>query len=335
MGKEKDKIFVERVDVDTLTDFKPTYVKCIESGSITEFVCLSKSPSPFPVVKIDRDHYVLLETGEVFDYEHSENKSQNLQAVRRTISNLRGIINANCIDEEKMRWVTLTYAENMTDTERLYNDFEKFWKRFCYWCKKQNISKPEYIAVAEPQGRGAWHMHLILLFVDKAPYIANNEVLAPLWGQGFTKIKAVHGCDNIGAYFSAYLADMPLEDFQKSDIAHNGSNIYEVKECAVSDDGTEGKTKAFVKGARLHFYPSGMNIYRCSRGILRPTVTTMDNNEYQKKKASAGTLTFSHACNVVSRSSVVYSSDCSDSDNIKNTILHEYYNTKRTTSQSE
>lgn len=335
MEKTKDKIFVERVDVHTLTDFKPSYVKCIKSGNITEFVCLSKSPAPFPVVKIDKDHYVLLETGEVFDYEHSDNKSQNLQAVRRTISNLRGIINANCIDEEKMRWVTLTYAENMTDTERLYNDFKNFWKRFCYWCKKQHIAKPEYIAVAEPQERGAWHMHLILLFREKAPYIANNEVLAPLWGQGFTKIKAVHGCDNIGAYFSAYLADMPLEDFQKSDIAHNG-NIYEVKECAVSDDGTEGKTKAFVKGARLHFYPSGMNIYRCSRGIVYPTVTTMDNNEYQKKKASAGTLTFSHACNVVSRSSVVvYAADCSHSDDIKNTILHEYYNTKRTASQLE
>ena len=197
MKSEKEKISVERVNVQTLTDFKPSYVKCVEAGNITEFVCLAKSPAPFPVVKIDKDHYALLGTGEIFEYEHSENKSQNLQAVRRTLANLRGLINANCIDEDKMRWVTLTYAENMTDTERLYNDFKNFWKRFCYWCKKQKIAKPEYIAVAEPQGRGAWHMHLVLLFSGKAPYIANNEVLAPLWGQGFTKIKAVHGCDNI------------------------------------------------------------------------------------------------------------------------------------------
>ena len=324
--KEKEKIEVHRVDVP-LSGFKPSYVKCVEAGNITEFVCLAKSPSPFPVVKIDKDHYASIETGEIFDYEHAENKSQNLQAVRRTLANLRGIINANCVDEEKMRWVTLTYAENMTDTERLYKDFEKFWKRFCYWCKKEQISKPEYIAVAEPQGRGAWHMHLVLIFADKAPYIANNEVLAPLWGHGFTKIKAVHGCDNIGAYFSAYLADMPIEDFQKCDILKG--EIFDVKECSVSDDGTEGgKTKAFVKGARLRFYPSGMNIYRCSRGIIKPTVTTMSNSEYQKKKASAGTLTFSHACMVVSASG-------SSSPEVENTILHEYYNTKRTPSQSE
>ena len=160
-------------------------------------------------------------------------------------------------------------------------------------------------------------MHLVLIFAEKAPYIANNEVLAPLWEQGFTKIKAVHGCDNIGAYFSAYLADMPLEDFQKSDIPKG--EIFDIKECSVSENGTEGKTKAFVKGARLHFYPSGMNIYRCSRGIKQPTVTTMSTEEYQKKKASVGALTFSHACSVVSSS---------DSE-VVNTILHEYYNLKR------
>ena len=325
MQKKKKKIEVHPLDVKALTGFNPAFVKCVEAGNITEFVCLAKSPAPFPVVKIDKDHYAMLDTGEIFEYEHSDNKSQNLQSVRRTLANLRGIINANCIDEEKMRWVTLTYAENMTDTERLYSDFKRFWMRFCRWCKKQKISKPEYIAVAEPQGRGAWHMHLVLIFADKAPYIANNEVLAPLWEQGFTKIKAVHGCDNIGAYFSAYLADMPLEDFQKIDIPKG--EIFDIKESSVSENGTEGKTKAFVKGARLHFYPSGMNIYRCSRGIKQPTVTTLTNSEYKKKKASVGALTFSHACMVVSASG-------SALPEVENTILHEYYNTKRTTSQS-
>lgn len=306
--------------------FKPAYVKCVEAGNVVEFVCMQKYPAPVPVVRLDNDHYVNLDTGEVLEYNHAENKSDSLQAVRRTLATLRGIINANCTDDEKMRWVTLTYAENMTDSERLYNDFKNFWKRFCYWCKKQKITKPEYIAVAEPQGRGAWHLHLILLFSEKAPYIENNEVLAPLWGQGFTKIKAVHGCDNIGAYFSAYLADMPLEDFQKSDIPK--VEIFDVKECSVSDEGSEGKTKAFVKGARLHLYPSGMNIYRCSRGVRQPTITKMSNSEYQKKKASAGTLTFSHT-------SLVISSGSGEKSEVENTILHEYYNKKRVSSQTK
>ena len=335
---EEQKIKIERIDPATLTEFKPNYVKCIECGNITEFVCLSHSPAPFPVVKIDKDHYALLDTGEVFEYDHSENKSECYNSVRRTLSRLRAIINANCVDENKMRWVTLTYAENMTDSKQLYKDFEKFCKRFAYWCKKNGIDKPEYIAVAEPQGRGAWHMHIVWIFSNTAPFIANNEVLEPLWGHGFTSIKAVHGCDNIGAYFSAYLADMPLEDFQKAEI--KGS--YPIKYVEMGDaekkaqEGTEGKRKAFVKGARLTLYPTGMNIYRCSRGIVPPVVTTISSDEYEKKKASAGTLTFSHACNVVSDSAVASDDSVlnpAPDSLIKNTILHEYYNIKRRKNQ--
>ena len=338
---EEQKIKIERIDPATLTEFKPNYVKCIECGNITEFVCLSYSPAPFPVVKIDKDHYAMLDTGEVFEYDHSENKSECYNSVRRTLARLRAIINANCVDENKMRWVTLTYAENMTDDKVLYDDFRKFTQRFNYWCKKNGIDKPEYIAVAEPQGRGAWHMHVVWIFPNTAPFIANNEVLEPFWGHGFTKIKSVHGVDNIGAYFSAYLADMPLEDFKKAEIGGK----YPIKYIDMSEgeetkqEGTEDKRKAFVKGARLTLYPAGMNIYRCSRGILQPTVTTMSNAQYEKKKASAGTLTFSHACNVVSDSvvasdiAVLDTAVTSDDGNIKNTILHEYYNKKRRKNQ--
>ena len=335
---EEQKIKIERVDPSTLENFRPMYVKCIESGNITEFVCLSHSPAPFPVVRIDQDHYAVLDTGEVFEYNHAENKSECYESVRKTLARLRAIINANCVDENKMRWLTLTYAENMTDNKRLYEDFKNFVKRFNYWCKQNAIDKPEYIAVAEPKGRGAWHMHVVQIYPKKAPYIANNEVLEPLWGHGFTSIKAVHGCDNIGAYFSAYLADMPLEDFQKAEI--KGS--YPIKYVEMGDaekkaqEGTEGKRKAFVKGARLTLYPTGMNIYRCSRGIVPPVVTTISSDEYEKKKASAGTLTFSHACNVVSDSAVASDDSVlnpAPDSLIKNTILHEYYNIKRRKNQ--
>ena len=317
-----DKAFaIERVDPATLKNFKPNFIKCTESGNITEFVLLARSPLPFPIKRIDKDYYMIIgdDSGEVFEYKHAENKAGSITSVRRTLANLRAIINANCVDENKMRWVTLTYAENMTDRSRLYDDFNSFWKRFKRWCKKNNIAAPEYIAVAEPQGRGAWHMHIIWLFPDKAPYIANNEVLEPLWGHGFTKIKAVHGVDNIGAYFSAYLADIPLDEFQRE---QGDDSDYPVKYNEVSDDDTgETTKKAFVKGARLRFYPSEMNIYRCSRGVKMPVVSKMSRTEYEKKKASSGKLTFSHACNVVAVGDSV-----SADERVRNTICHEYYN---------
>ena len=322
-----EQISIEKIDAKRLEGFKAPYVKCIQAGNKTEFICLAKSPKPFPVRKLNKDSYVRVDTGEVFEYKHIKNRSQSIQSVRKSITNLRRLINTNCKDVEKVRFATLTYAENMTDSGRLYRDFKNFWGRFCYWCKKKNIAKPEYIAVAEPQGRGAWHMHVIIIFKEAAPFIDNDTEFAPLWGHGFTTFREIKNCDNLGAYFCAEVTDMPLEDFQQSDIAHNG-NIFEVKERGGSKEGTGGKTKKkFVKGARLYLYPPGMNLYRCSRGVLKPTVTKMSNSEYQKKKASAGTLTFASAYNIVS--------DNGDKSEIINTISHEYYNKKPQKSQSK
>ena len=69
-----------------------------------------------------------------------------------------------------------------------------------------------------------------------------------MWGQGFTKMKRLKSSDNVAAYLTAYL-----------------SNV------AVDVEGADGKKeKRIVKGARLHYYPSGTNIYRRSRGIKNP-----------------------------------------------------------------
>ena len=222
-------------------------------------------------------------------------------------------------EAEKARWVTLTYAENMTDTKRLYEDFRRFWMRFVYWCKSQGYDKPEYITVQEPQGRGAWHIHAFFIWPERAPYIANDEVLAKLWGNGFTKCKALADVDNVGAYFSAYLGDMPLEDVEnlpKEDMARllDGCEIV-TKEFANAQELT--KEKRFVKGARLRLYPAGMNIVRKTKGIRMPSVERMTYEEAQKKVSSAK-LTFSRSYEVLN-----------DAGDVCNTLSKSYYNSKR------
>ena len=191
-------------------DYSDTRVTTM--GHITEVVTMQKRCVGPPVVRIDKDHFMDLRTGELLEYEHIENRAESTDSIRRTLSHIRALINTNVTVPENCRWVTLTYSENMTDTKRLYMDYERFWKRFCYWCKINGHEKPEYITVQEPQGRGAWHIHAFFIWPVKAPFIPNNEVLWNLWGQGFTKIKSLDNCDNIGAYFSAYLGDMPLDE---------------------------------------------------------------------------------------------------------------------------
>ena len=145
-----------------------------------------------------------------------------------------------------MRWVTLTYRENMQDSRRLYEDFRRFWQRFKRWCASSGFAIPEYITIAEPQARGAWHLHGIFVFPGVAPYIPPDD-FARLWGQGFIKVKAVTG-DNLGAYFSAYLTDLPVDEVDKDILPSVSSD--RVREVEVDDESGEKVKKKFVKGAR-------------------------------------------------------------------------------------
>ena len=293
--------------------------KVTTMGHITEVTTRQKNSSGTPCKKLDKDHYLDTRTGEVLEYNHIENRSESNRSIRNTLSRIRAIVNTNVTEPKNVRWVTLTYAENMTDTERLYQDFRRFWQRFTYWCKKNGHGKPEYITVQEPQGRGAWHIHAFFIWDTEAPYIDNNAVMQKLWGHGFTKTKALRDCDNIGAYFSAYLGDMPLEDAQKlpedeKEKALSGASILE-KEFTDEQDRT--KKKKFIKGGRLYLYPPGMNIVRTTKGIKQPEVEVMTLAE-AKEKVSSAKLTYSCAYEIVG-----------DDGQVLNRISKSYYNRNR------
>lgn len=245
-----------------------------EQGNVVQIRALSYMNHEATIKRISGSAYVVVASGEICEYvNHYESRADSAQSVRKTFAKLRGIINANCTEPEKLRWVTLTYAENMTDTVRLYEDFGAFWKR----CKRR-YGHLEYIVVMEPQERGAWHAHLIMIFPEKAPFIPNDD-LAKLWGHGFVTVREVSNVDNMGAYLSAYLADIevPMDS--------------EVGTVKVMQDGTKKKV---VKGGRLGMYPAGMNIYRTSRGIKRPEVVDIESIGQLEEIVGDAVLTYSN-----------------------------------------
>lgn len=227
------------------------FTKVSEQGNVIEVTRLLRKNSVANILKISADEYIRLsdDTGEIYQFEHLDNRAGDKKSLYRSFRNIRAIINTNCTDPAALRWITLTYAENMQDTKRLYTDFRDFWKRF-----KRRYPEAEYITVAEPQERGAWHMHALFVFPGRAPFIPNSE-LREIWGHGFVRVTDVTNVDNVGAYLSAYIADVevPLDSKEGT--------------IKVMPDGTR---KRFVKGGRLKLYPPGMNLYRCSRGIKKP-----------------------------------------------------------------
>ena len=255
---------------------------------------MSSCPSAPAIQKVSAEQYLNLITGELCDFQKSDTRADNTDSLRKSFKQLRDIVNCNTTDNSCIHWVTLTYAENMTDTKQLYSDFDRFWKRFRRYCTKQGWNIPQYITAIEPQQRGAWHMHCLIIWNMKRPFIDNNSVFAPMWGHGFTKIQGVPDeCDNLGAYLSAYLSDMSL-----------------------TEDGN-GQGKKYVKGARLKLYPVGVNIFRHSRGIKQPTSELLDIDSVANEKASAGTLTFSGSYTIT------------DDEGNKRYISKSYYNIKR------
>jgi len=255
--------------------------KITKMGNVIDLmVCDTITTEPV-CKKISRDQYVNTQTGEVFEYRHIENRAQCYDSIRRTMKKIREIINCNVTNIRNIRWITLTYKENMTDSNRLYKDYEKFWKRLVYYFETNGIEKPEYITVIEPQGRGAWHVHGLLIWDGEAPYI-ENSTLAKIWGNGFVSVKQPKECDNLGAYFSAYLSNMTIDEIEKLPKKEQDKMFIAAAvtgATAVFDGVTEdNQSKKIIKGARLAMYPSGMNILRHSRGIKKPEVvrTTYD-----------------------------------------------------------
>ena len=175
--------------------------KVVTMGNIVEVTTMEKTPMPPPTQKINKDLYFDKRTGDVFEYKHGDTRADNQKGVRQTLARIRALINCNVVNPSFCRWLTFTYAENMTDTKRLYKDWDTFRKRFGRWCAQNGIDKPEYIAVVEPQGRGAWHLHVFFIWQHPAPFLDNNTVIAPFLGAWLYENESRHQCRQCGRIF--------------------------------------------------------------------------------------------------------------------------------------
>lgn len=284
-------------------------------GHVYEICYLQKKNNEIKTQLIDKDHYMYLDTGEIFECNHIENRSESKFQVGQSLKRLREYINTNVVDTNKCKWITLTYAKNMTDTKKLYNDFKRFMTRFKRRFKDYNI---EYITACEPQARGAWHMHLILIFDKVAPFIP-NAIIEKLWQQGFTKTTKLDDIDNIGAYLTAYLGDMEFTEENILELQKQGLNVSQMSLKEVNEiEGIKLKEpKSFIKGGRLYMYPPKFNLYRISRGIKKP-IKEYYSYHVAKEKVGLRLPTYTKGIKI------------SDTENsFDNIIIYEYYNTSR------
>lgn len=281
-------------------------VKITSCGNIVEIMAYDHKSTGGSITKLSKKLYVDNRTGEVKEFEHTTTRQNDLHNVAKSLKQGRDIINANCSEPDCLRWVTLTYKENVRDTKKVFFDFKNFNKRL-----RSRVGNYEYIACLEPQQRGAWHLHCILIFEGKAPYIPKDELYS-CWQQGFVQINQVTNVDNLGAYLSAYLTDLDLSD----NVLQGDISCFDVIERTLVDKDGKTRSKRFIKGGRLNLYPSGTHIFRWSKGIRKPVVEYMTYSK-AKEKVSSAKLTYKN---------VVLLSDKEDDRDYENTLVYEYYN---------
>lgn len=282
-------------------------------GHVYEICYLQKRNNEIKTQLIDKDHYMYLDSGEIFECNHIDNRAESKFQVGQSLKRLRDYINTNVVEPNNCKWVTLTYAKNMQDTKKLYNDFKNFIRRF-----KDQYGHIEYIVAMEPQARGAWHCHCIIIFDNVAPFIPNSSI-EKLWQQGFTKTTKLDNIDNIGAYLTAYLGDMEFTKENIQELQKQGLNVSQMALKEVNEiEGIKLKEpKSFIKGGRLYMYPPKFNLYRISRGIKKPK---KEYYSYHVAKEKIG-------CTKPTYSKGIKISDLDNS--FDNRIIYEYYNTKR------
>ncbi|MFC6164190.1 hypothetical protein ACFP3T_05840 [Lactiplantibacillus dongliensis] len=276
-------------------------VKVTRMHHLTEIQANEHHNNRATVRRLPNHRYLVVSTQEIKTSRHHANRSQNPNDLMQTFKRLRYLINNNFDGSKDERFLTLTYANDVTDPRQISHDFDCFMKRL-----RRRWTHLDYLKITEPQGRmhdgrPVWHYHVLLKGVG---YIANST-LAQLWGHGYVKITKMTTIDNLGWYLTAHLTDIPLQQ-GKQLTDYQGSRPIATKI-------VDGQKKAFIKGARLQYYPTHMHLYSASKGIKAPKAQFMP---YEQAKAHAGKLVYAHNTTI-------------ETPTFKNHIRTEVYNAKR------
>lgn len=259
--EKKRSVKIQKVEEQIISD--SAMVTVTEMAHIVEVQHMKKVNKRAHIKKIDKEHYVDLSTGEMRKFELSEVRAQNINSLRQTFKKMRYLINNNFIGNRNELFVTLTYRGDLqtSDSVTVSKDFDRFMKRF-----KRKYGDVDYIRVLEPHASGNWHLHVLIRLNEVEDAYVSNEDMSKLWKNGFVNVQSVRNVDNVGAYLTAYLADVSVEELTESGV------FPDVNEGIVEKE-FQGEGKRYVKGGRLSFYPTGLNVYTRSKVLLLSKIT--------------------------------------------------------------
>ena len=108
----------QKIPPERMTDLilgSNTRTKVLDTGVAIETTVALMSYNGCPIRKLDADHYEVVRTKEIKEFQHTSKRTDNINSIACSMQKLRNIINYNVTDPKRITWLTLTYAENMQD----------------------------------------------------------------------------------------------------------------------------------------------------------------------------------------------------------------------------
>lgn len=155
------------------------------------------------IYKYSRGYYVgvpqqrsIKRSVEIYHHIKKQQQEIRIDSLKRTKKRLKRMVNSN---KDLNKFLTLTFADNVTDLKIANNEFKKFIKRLNY-----KYPKFKYVAVPEFQERGAVHYHLLC----NIRYLTVSELdeLRQMWGNGWIDLRRIDKVENVGNYMAKCLS---------------------------------------------------------------------------------------------------------------------------------
>ena len=151
--------------------------------------------------------------------------------------------------------------------------------------RKNKGNDVKYFIALEFGANNGIHIHCILFWqyeIQEYMY----DIIRTIWKHGSVCIRSLKDnadiC-NLGAYLTAYLRDMPIEEYQEA-FPYRGIPPKLIKSIYTSD--SDGELKQYIKNARMKLYRSGFKLFRHSIGMEK-AVKEYGNYESAMKEIAA------------------------------------------------
>lgn len=134
------------------------------------------------------------------DSPNGSSPNRREDSLKRSRDGIRRLILSNAAAYgEKLKFVTFTFRENVTDIEEAM----VYWAEYSRRLNNRLGISMRYLTVIEFTKNDRVHFHTLYF---NMPFIYGlKKVIEKEWGQGFIKVKALDAVKNIGIYVSKYL----------------------------------------------------------------------------------------------------------------------------------